>query len=52
MLTTRENIPEYIVNRYKRDRRASMRQAKIRLYEINIPELTQVMRGKSKHIKH
>lgn len=52
MLSTMANIPEYIVNRYKRDRRASMRQAKIRLYEINIPELTQVMRGKSKHIKH
>ena len=52
ILSTLANIPEYIVARYKRERRAAMRHAKLRLYDINIPELTQVMRGKSKHIKH
>lgn len=52
ILSALANVPEYIVNRFKKDRRSAMRQAKLRLYEINIPELTQVMRGKSKHIKH
>jgi len=46
------NIPEFIVGRYKRERRAAMRHAKLRLYNINLSNLTQVMRGKSKHIKH
>ena len=52
ILSTMTQVPEYIVNRFRRDRRAAMRNAKIRLYEINLPELTQVMRGKSKHLKH
>jgi|TARA_Y100000401_G_C8321767_1_gene225733 hypothetical protein len=52
ILSTMANIPEYIVGRYKRDKRAAMRHAKLRLYEINLPEITQVLRGKSKHIKH
>lgn len=52
ILCTMANIPEYIVGRYKRDKRAAMRHAKLRLYEINLPEITQILRGKSKHIKH
>lgn len=52
MLSTRTNIPEYIVARYKKERRAAMRNAKLRLTNINIKELTNVMRGKSKQIKH
>ena len=52
MLSTRSNIPEYIVNRYRKERRAAMRNAKLRLSSLNIKELTQVMKGKSKHIKH
>lgn len=44
--------PEYIVNRLKRERRASMRNAKLRLYNLNLKDLTQTMRGKSKIIKH
>ena len=52
MLSTRTNIPEYVVNRYRKERRAAMRNAKLRLTNINIKELTNVMRGKSKQIKH
>lgn len=50
--STRSNFPEYVVNRYKRDRFAAMRNAKLRLQNINIHELAQVMRNKSKVIKH
>ena len=52
MLASRMNIPEYIVARYKKDRRAALRNAKIRLSNIKLEEFTQVMRGKSKWIKH
>ena len=52
ILSTRVNTPEYMVNRYKKERFAAVRQAKLRLSNINISEITQVMRGKSKQIKH
>tara|TARA_B100001094_G_scaffold73131_1_gene69401 strand:- start:19396 stop:20556 length:1161 start_codon:yes stop_codon:yes gene_type:complete len=52
MLATRANIPEYIINRYKKDRRAKLRNAKIRLSNLKSTQFTQVMRGKSKWIKH
>lgn len=52
VLSTMAQVPEYIVARFKRDRRAAMRNAKLRLYDLKLPELTQVMRGKSKQIKH
>tara|TARA_R110000765_G_scaffold181456_4_gene287382 strand:+ start:745 stop:1884 length:1140 start_codon:yes stop_codon:yes gene_type:complete len=52
MLASRMNIPEYIVARYKKDRRAALRNAKIRLSNIKLEEFTQIMRGKSKWIKH
>jgi len=52
ILSTRENIQEYIVQRFKKERFAAIRQAKLRLSNIKIEELTQVMRGKSKQIKH
>tara|TARA_R110000824_G_scaffold213252_6_gene399541 strand:- start:1436 stop:2617 length:1182 start_codon:yes stop_codon:yes gene_type:complete len=51
ILSAKENIPEYIINRYRKDKRAALRNAKIRLSNIKIEELTQIMRGKSKHIK-
>jgi hypothetical protein len=51
ILSTMAQVPEYIVNRFKRERRAAMRNAKLRLYDLKLPELTNVMRGKSKHIK-
>lgn len=52
LLASMINVPEYIVQRFKRDRRASMRNAKLRLSNLKLSELTNVMRGKSKQIKH
>ena len=52
ILAGRANKPEYVVQRYKRDRRAALRNAKIRLSNIKLNEIVQVMRGKSKWIKH
>ena len=51
VLSTKANIPEYIVRRYKIERRAALRNAKIRLSNIKLQEFVQVMRGKSKWIK-
>ena len=52
ILSSKANIPEYIINRFRRERRAAMRNAKLRLSNLKLKELTQVMRGKSKQIKH
>ena len=52
VLATRANVPEYIVNRFKREAYASKRKAKLRLSNLKIEELTQILRGKSKQIKH
>ena len=49
--STKANYPEYIINRFRRERRAAMRNAKLRLSSLKLGELTQVMRGKSKRIK-
>ena len=51
ILSSKRNIPEYIVQRSKKERRAAMRNAKLRLSNINFEELTQIMRNKGKHIK-
>ena len=52
ILSTRANTPEYIVRRYQKEKFAATRQAKLRLSNIKLEELTQTLRGKSKHIKH
>ena len=52
ILATRANVPEYIVNRFKKEAYASKRKAKLRLSNLKIEELTQILRGKSKQIKH
>ena len=52
ILAGRSNVQEYIVQRFKKDRKAQLRNAKIRLSNIKLEEFTQVMRGKSKWIKH
>ena len=52
MLSTRSNIPEYIINRFKKERYAETRKAKLRLSNIKLEEITQILRGKSKQIKH
>jgi len=51
-LSARIDIPEYVINRYKRERFAETRKAKIRLSNIKLEEFTQILRGKSKQIKH
>ena len=51
ILSTRSNIPEYIVARYKKERFAETRKAKIRLSNIKIEEFTQVLKGMGKQIK-
>jgi hypothetical protein len=52
MLSTRMNIPEYVIQRYKKERFAETRKAKLRLSNIKLEEITQILRGKSKIIKH
>jgi hypothetical protein len=52
VISTRANQPEYLVQRLKREKSSKLRNAKIRLSNIKIEEITQVMRGKSKWIKH
>jgi hypothetical protein len=52
IVSTKLNAPEYIVNRYRKERRAAMRNAKLRLQNFKPLEFIQTMRGKSKHIKH
>ena len=52
VLSTKRNIPEYIVQRFKKERRAALRNAKLRLSKLNLEYMAQVMRGKSKHIKN
>jgi len=51
ILSTRSNMPEYIVQRYKKERFAETRKAKIRLSNIKIEEFTQVLKGMGKQIK-
>ena len=52
VLSTRANVQEYVVQRFKKERFAAIRTAKLRLSNIKLEEITQIMRGKSKQIKH
>ena len=52
ILSTRANTQEYLVQRFKKERFAEIRKAKLRLSNIKLEEITQILRGKSKHIKH
>ena len=52
ILAGMSNIPEYQVNRFKKERFAAIRTAKLRLSNIKLEEITQILRGKSKQIKH
>ena len=52
ILSGKKNIPEYIVNRFKKEKFAAIRNAKLRLSNIKLEEITQILRGKSKWIKH
>ena len=52
ILNTRANVDGNVVARYKKERFAAVRNAKLRLSNIKLEELTQILRGKSKWIKH
>ena len=52
VISTRINSPEYLVQRLRQEKSAKIRNTKIRLSNIKIEELTQVLRGQSKQIKH
>ena len=52
MVSTRANQPEYLVQRLRKDKSSKLRNAKIRLSNIKLTEIVQVMRGKSKWLKH
>jgi len=51
-LSARADTPEGVIQRFKKEKFAETRKAKIRLSNIKIEEITQIMRGKSKIIKH
>jgi|TARA_A100001011_G_scaffold263410_1_gene271970 hypothetical protein len=51
IISTRINQPEYIVQRLKQEKSAKLRNAKIRLSNVKLDEIVQVMRGKAKWIK-
>jgi len=51
-LSAKIGIPEYVINRFKKERFAETRKAKLRLSNIKLEEITQILRGKSKQIKH
>ena len=52
VLSTKMNIPEYVVARFKKEKFAATRTAKLRLSNLKSEELAQVMKNKSKQIKH
>ena len=52
VLSGKSNISEGLVARFKKERFAETRKAKLRLSNIKLEELTQILRGKSKWIKH
>jgi|TARA_R110000824_G_scaffold89355_3_gene219161 hypothetical protein len=51
ILSTSANIQEYVVRRFKQERSAKLRNAKIRLSNLKLDQIIQVMRGQSKWIK-
>ena len=52
IMSGRANIGRGQMVYYKKEKFAAIRLAKLRLSNIKLEELTQILRGKSKHIKH
>ena len=52
ILAGKKDVPEFQVQRFKKERFAETRKAKLRLSNLKLEELTQILRGKSKWIKH
>ena len=52
VVSNKANMARSTIERLKKERRATTRQAKLRLSNIKLEEITQILRGKSKKIKH
>ena len=52
VLSARKDTPGGTLQMIKKERFAETRKAKLRLSNLKIEELTQILRGSSKHIKH
>ena len=52
IVSTRSDIGAGRLAFHKREKFAAVRKAKLRLSNIKLEELTQILRGQSKHIKH
>ena len=52
IMSAKANVGRNQLYYYKKDKFAAIRTAKLRLSNIKLEELTQILRGKSKHIKH
>jgi hypothetical protein len=51
ILSVSTGIQEYVVRRFKQEKSAKLRNAKIRLSNLKLDQIVQVMRGKAKWIK-
>ena len=51
LISGRSNVPEGVVQRFKREKFAETRNAKIRLSNIKMEEFTQILKGINKPIK-
>jgi len=52
LVSASTTVQEHIVRRFKKEKFAATRQAKLRLSNIKLEEISQVLRNKSKRIKH
>ena len=52
VLLARKDSPAGLLAQIKKERFAETRKAKLRLSNIKLEELTQILRGSSKQIKH
>jgi len=52
ILSTSVGVQEYIIQRFKREKSAKLRNAKIRLSNIKLDQIVQVFRNQSKWIKY
>ena len=52
ILSGRANVPEYVIQRFKKERSSALRNAKIRLSNIKLDQIVQVFRNQSKWIKY
>jgi len=52
VLLAKKDTPGGLLGQLKKERWAETRKAKLRLSNIKIEELTQILRGSSKIIKH